>query len=107
MKSTRKPDHGSNPGGYGKTVLRLFIAGANRTYCRAITCIKTFCEEELDADYELDVVVIICRPEVAEAMSILATPTLIRVSPEPAQRICGDLPDRKRLVAELFQRRPR
>lgn len=83
----------------------MFVAGKSATYRRAVRCIKSFCEEELDADYELEIVDITSQPEVAEKMNVLATPALIKVSPAPVQRICGDLSDRDRLVAELLPQR--
>ena len=85
-----------------RIILRLFVAGENATYRRAVRCVKAFCKEELDANYELDIVDIISRPEIAEEMNILATPALVKVSPEPMQRICGDLSDRQRLITELL-----
>jgi len=92
----------------GRIVLRLFVAGETSTYRRAVRYVKAFCKEELDANYELEIVDIIDSPEVAEEMHILATPALVKVSPEPMQRICGDLSDRERLVTELLpQPRPK
>ena len=85
-----------------KIILRLFVAGETPTYRRAVRCVKAFCKEELDANYELEIVDIVTRPEIAEEMNILATPALIKISPEPMQRICGDLSDRERLATELL-----
>ena len=91
-----------------RIVLRLFVAGENRTYRRAVQYVEAFCREELDANYHLEIVDIISQPEIAEQMNVLVTPALIKVSPAPVQRICGDLSDRDRLVAEILpQRRPK
>lgn len=99
---------GCNPANIGSSSAATASAGSVPTYRRAVRYIKLFCEEELDANYELEIVDITSRPEMAEEMNVLATPALVKVSPVPAQRICGDLSDRDRLVTELLpQRRPR
>jgi circadian clock protein KaiB len=108
MKSSLISPHEPNNTCEKPIVLRLFVAGENPTYRRAVRCIKAFCKEELDENYELEIVDIVRQPEIAERMNVLATPALIKVSPEPVQHICGDLSDRERLVAELLpQRRPK
>lgn len=100
---TSQPE--SNTSRLGRIVLRLFVVGETPANRRAVQCIESFCEEELHADYDLDIVDITSRPEMAEEMNVLATPALIKVSPAPVQRICGDLSDRDRLVAELLPQR--
>lgn len=95
------------PGRRGaRVVLRLFVAGKSPAYRRAVRCVRTFCDEELADNYDLEIVDITLEPEIAEQMNVLATPTLIKTSPAPVQRICGDLSDRAKLVAELLPTPP-
>ena len=49
------------------------------------------CEEHLAGRYELAVIDVTTHPELAEDAQILATPTLLRLSPTPRVRIIGDL----------------
>jgi circadian clock protein KaiB len=74
-----------------KHLLRLFISAHTPLARRAIKNIERICHEELNDTYELEIVNIIERPEFAEGERILATPTLIKVSPKPTRRVIGDL----------------
>ena len=55
----------------------------------------------LGDDAALDVIDLRERPEIAEEERILATPLLVRVSPEPVRRLVGDLSDAERVVWTL------
>ncbi|MDZ7707801.1 MAG: circadian clock KaiB family protein [Trueperaceae bacterium] len=69
----------------------LYVAGdvpSSRTAVRALT---DLCEERLRGRYELDVIDVLAHPERAESERILATPTLLKLSPAPRVRIVGDL----------------
>ena len=72
-------------------VLRLYVTGFTPTSTRAITNLKTLCEERLRGRFELEVVDIFQRPSLAKGEQILATPTLVRLLPVPMQRFIGDL----------------
>ena len=75
---------------------------------RAIANLKTFCEtarcggslrfsdcrggdRELPQSVNIEVIDVTKSPEIAEAKKILITPTLIKESPKPEERIIGDL----------------
>jgi circadian clock protein KaiB len=55
----------------------------------------------LGNNYELVIVDILERPQLAEEQKILATPTLIRESPLPVRRVIGDLSDKEKLLLAL------
>ncbi len=75
-----------------KIVLHLYIAGRTPHAERAVATLRTICEREL-AGYECDLLVtdVLHDPQQAEEQKILATPTLIKLQPQPARRIIGDL----------------
>lgn len=79
---------------------RLFVTGASLTSLRAVTNLKSFCEEHLKGRYELEVVDIYQQPALAEEEHVLATPTLVKKLPLPLWRLVGDLND-SRLLAGL------
>jgi circadian clock protein KaiB len=82
-------------------VLRLYITGRTTQSESAISNLRRICEQDLRAEYELDVIDVLDRPQVAEDQKILATPTLVVESPAPSQRIVGDLSDRERVLLAL------
>lgn len=82
-------------------VLRLFVAGATPGSQRAIANLNELCETELVGRYTLEIIDVYQRPELAEHEQIVATPTLIKVRPEPLARLVGDLSDRDRVLRGL------
>ena len=84
-----------------KYMLKLFITGQTVRSSRAITNLRRICEQELGTDYELIIIDVLERPQVAEDEKILATPTLIKEFPLPVRRIIGDLSDTKQVLLGL------
>jgi circadian clock protein KaiB len=82
-------------------VLRLYVAGATPASQRAVANLTSLCNEHLPDRYELEVIDLYQRPELAEAEQILAAPTLVRVEPPPPVRIVGDLSERERVRESL------
>jgi circadian clock protein KaiB len=81
--------------------LRLFITGSTPRSTRAIENLRKICEENLDGRYELEVIDVYERPETTRELQIVATPTLVKVLPEPLRRIIGDLSDELKVLAGL------
>lgn len=84
-----------------KILLRLFITGHTPRSEQAIANLYRICQERLDERYEVEIVDILEQPQLAEEERIIATPTLIRVSPLPARRVIGDLSDTKKVLLGL------
>ncbi|HVI55981.1 MAG TPA: circadian clock KaiB family protein [Luteibacter sp.] len=81
--------------------LRLFITGSTPRSTRAIENLRRICAENLDGRYELEVIDVYERPETTRELQIVATPTLVKVLPEPLRRIIGDLSDELKVLAGL------
>jgi circadian clock protein KaiB len=81
--------------------LKLFITGQTARSSRAISNLRRICEEALGTAYELNIIDVLERPELAEEERILATPTLIREFPPPVRRIIGDLSDTNQVLLGL------
>ncbi len=81
--------------------LRLFISGLTPRSTEAIATIRAVCEEHLHGRYQLEVIDLYQYPDLAESDEIVATPTLIKVLPEPLRRLVGDLSDVERVLVGL------
>ncbi|MCA9910179.1 MAG: circadian clock protein KaiB [Anaerolineae bacterium] len=82
-------------------VLKLYITGKTPRTETAVTTLRKICEEELRGQYQLVVIDILENPQLAEDEKILATPTLIKVLPQPLRRIIGDLSNREKVLLGL------
>jgi circadian clock protein KaiB len=82
-------------------VLRLYVMAQTPNSTRALANIKRICEEELDGEYELEVVDVLKNPQLAEDDKIIATPTLVKKLPPPLRRLIGDLSNRGKVLLGL------
>jgi circadian clock protein KaiB len=81
--------------------LRLFITGSTPRSTRAIANMHKICEENLRGQYDLEVIDVYQNPETTRELQIVATPTLVKILPEPLRRIVGDLSEKERVLAGL------
>jgi circadian clock protein KaiB len=82
-------------------LLKLFVTGQTARSELAIENLRRICEEEFPDEYELIVIDILKRPQLAEDEKILATPTVIKELPPPIRRIIGDLSDKEKVLLGL------
>jgi len=82
-------------------VLRLFVTGTTSRSQRAITNMQRICEENLAGRYDLEVIDVYQDPEATRDLQVIATPTLVKLLPEPLRRIIGDLSDHEKVLAGL------
>jgi circadian clock protein KaiB len=71
-------------------VLRLFVAGSSPRSQAAVARVQALQAQDSER-FRVDIVDVLQRPDVADQHGILATPTLVRVEPQPEYRIIGDL----------------
>jgi len=81
--------------------LRLFITGSTARSTRAIENMRRICEENLGGQYDLEIIDVYAHPEATRELQVVATPTLVKILPEPLRRIIGDLSDKERVLAGL------
>lgn len=79
----------------------LYIAGQTARSQAAVSNLRFLCESHLPSRYEIEVIDAVERPDLAEEARILATPTVIRIEPQPQLRVIGDLSDHGRAAAVL------
>ncbi|OWK44525.1 circadian clock protein KaiB [Fimbriiglobus ruber] len=84
-----------------KYVLKLYVTGQTSRAQRAITNLQRICGEELGGQYELVVIDVLERPQLAEDEKILATPTVVKELPAPIRRLIGDLSDSEKVLLGL------
>jgi circadian clock protein KaiB len=85
----------------GKYLLKLFIAGRTPRTEQCIANLSLICERDLAGEFELEVIDVLERPQLAEDEKILATPTLVKKLPPPVRRIIGDLSDSEKVLIGL------
>lgn len=79
-------------------VLRLFVSGHNTATESILENLHDLLEEELSYPYTLKVIDIFKHPEQTEENQVSATPTLIRVLPQPTRRIVGDFENMEKVL---------
>jgi circadian clock protein KaiB len=92
MKNVRTVRQEGPAAAADELVLRLYVTMGTPASSRAIANIRRLCEQHLErARYRLDVFNIADHIESATADEVIASPTLVRVSPLPRRRFIGDL----------------
>jgi circadian clock protein KaiB len=80
---------------------RLYVNGSTRAGERARANLREICSSRLADGYVLEIIDLASDPERAEADAVVATPTLILLSPSPERRIIGDLSERRLVLRRL------
>ncbi len=82
-------------------LLKLYIAGYTPAATLAIANIQKLCEEHLHGRYNLEVINLLERPNLAGGEQIIAVPTLIKKLPLPLRRVIGDMSNFERVLVGL------
>lgn len=80
--------------------LRLYVAGQTPKSLTAFNNLKQICKEHIP-NFDIEVVDLLERPQLAHQDQILAVPTLVRKLPPPIRKIIGDLSDTERVLVGL------
>jgi len=80
---------------------KLFVSGSTPRSARAIANMRNLCEDYLTGRYTYEVIDVYQNPDATRLLQIIATPTLVKTSPEPTRRIVGDLSNRERVLNGL------
>jgi circadian clock protein KaiB len=81
--------------------LKLFIAGDSPRARAAATDLARVCHEYFDGELSIETIDVLVQPDLADAYSVLTTPTVLREFPLPQRRVTGDLRDATQLLAAL------
>ncbi len=88
---------GEHAGAGERFVLRLYVAGETPKSLAAFTNLRRICETHLAGRYEIEVIDLLERPQLARGDEIIAIPTLVRKLPQPITKVIGDLSDTERV----------
>ena len=80
---------------------RLYMVGGQVGSLRSEPDLRLALDARLPGGYELEVVDLRARPDLAEADRVFAAPTVIRLAPTPQRRAVGNLADAARVSAAL------
>jgi circadian clock protein KaiB len=81
--------------------LRLYVIGSGPRSIRAVSNTRALCETHLAGRYDLQVIDLNQRPELARQEQLLAAPTLVREQPEPVRKMVGDMSNLERVLHGL------
>ena len=84
-----------------KFLLRLYVAGQTPKSLAAFSNLRKICETHLAGRYEIEIIDLLERPQLASGDQIVAVPTLVRKLPEPITKLIGDLSDTERVLVGL------
>lgn len=82
--------------------ITIYIAGRTATARRTLANLERL-RERLPGDQKMDIQVVdvLEHPEVAEQEKVLATPMVVRESPDPVRRVIGDLSELEEAIVGL------
>jgi circadian clock protein KaiB len=98
-----------NGGGTGESelpddpryILKLYIVATTPKSLRAVANVRQVCEEYLGDRFDLEVIDISKRPDLAKTDQIIGAPTLVKLLPLPVRRLIGDMSRKDRLILGL------
>lgn len=77
------------------------MAGQTPRCLTAFANLKKICEEHLAGRYDIEIIDLLDRPQLAKGDQIFAIPTLVRKLPQPVRKIIGDLSNIERVLVGL------
>jgi len=84
-----------------KFKLHLYMSGETPPSVASAYNLRVLLDKELKGQYSLEVINVLDNPQRAQEDNILATPTLVKVSPPPERRSVGDLSDINKVLLSL------
>jgi circadian clock protein KaiB len=82
-------------------VLRLYVAGRAPNSLQALSNARLLCDRHFAFQHHLEVIDVLLHPARALADEIVVTPTLVKLSPLPEQRVIGNLNNTDQLLRAL------
>jgi circadian clock protein KaiB len=81
--------------------LKLYVTGLTPTVRELVGQLEKILKSKFGDHFDLDVIDVLVRPELAEGEKIFATPTIIRKLPEPVKKVILDLRSKERVLIGL------
>jgi circadian clock protein KaiB len=80
---------------------QLYVAADSQNSTQATTNLGALCRKYLPGRHEIEIVDVFLQPQRALDENIRMTPTLLKISPRPIQRIVGNLSQTQRVLDTL------
>jgi circadian clock protein KaiB len=103
-RRTKKPARKSATGKSKKKLaysLRLYITGQTPRSETSLRNLREVCDQYLEGRFELEVIDLYRRPELAREAQVVAAPTLVKRLPLPLRKLVGDLSNRSEVLLGL------
>ncbi len=84
-----------------KNSFKMFISGRLNKNLGLINAVKDFLDENLEDNYEMEVIDVLNNLNIALEYNIAAAPALVIETPLPVKVITGDLCDTQKFIEEL------
>jgi circadian clock protein KaiB len=85
----------------GAHLFRLYLAGGAPNSVRALANLYAICRKHFPESHRIEVIDVLKEPLRALAETILVTPTVVKVSPEPELQIIGNLSNEEEVLRAL------
>jgi circadian clock protein KaiB len=82
-------------------LLKLYVSGKGWLSERARSNLERLCREHIPERYRIDVIDLALHPGAAREHEIVAVPTVVRETPVPIRKMCGDFSDAERALYAL------
>jgi circadian clock protein KaiB len=83
----------NNEPGTAAYKLKLYVCGMTPASELAVSQVCRIFEKEFTSPYELQIIDVLERPDIAERERVVATPMLIKEAPGPRESLIGDMSD--------------
>jgi circadian clock protein KaiB len=85
----------------GPFVFRLYVVDEGPSSARAMANLSAICKNHLPDNHQIEIVDLLEDPRRVLSDHIVATPTLIKLSPAPVRKIIGDLSEEAKVLLAL------
>jgi circadian clock protein KaiB len=82
-------------------IFKLFIVKDNPKSQSLVERVQRLLKDVLGENYQVDIIDILENPELAMRDKVIASPTLIKVSPLPQKRLIGHFNDNEKIISGL------
>jgi len=82
-------------------LFRLYVAGEAPNSMLALRNLQALCQHHYADNFHIEVIDVLLSPERAWAEGVIATPMVLRVSPEPMVRMIGNLGNTSQVLSAL------
>ena len=85
----------------GAYAFRLYLAGGAPNSVRALANLYAICRKHFPDSHRIEVIDVLEEPLRALSDAILVTPTVVKLSPAPEQKIIGNLSEEEEVLRAL------